>query len=684
MMATILLAIGVASACAQPLRQEIAPFEVRGSSGDSLINPFAGGFDLTRIGLLDVDGDGLLDLLTYNLGERMRLYRNEGIVDDRPLFRRRIGTTWDSLPIQSWFRFADLDGDGDPELFTSGARSQLLIGWNDGSAAAPRFAPFDTLRQSGGDIIYSEQLTVPTFADIDDDGDLDLFSGNVDGTITFYENQGTPQAPSYIFRTGRFEGLIVISPARAGEEKGPHTAAASLHGASVLDFIDLDGDGDLDILFGDFYTEGLLHFENRGSAAAPDFDTLWVDSAFSSIGDRVAGLGFTQAVSGDLDRDGDFDVVVSSLLASAQRSPLEIYINRGTATAPQMKRAAGVESEEIDVGRRATPAVIDDEERRGVLIGSEDGSLTSYDLIEEAGRPVMQLRRRYRLEGVSLSAPAAGDLDGDGVAEIIVGKGDALDGTTMRQYRFDGDELVRVAWQLDTTFNIVRSGASPALADIDGDGDLDLFVGGRNGRFALFENIGTPAAPRFVVATPPPPFDTLDVGSSAAPRFGDLDGDHDLDLIVGSESTAEGTHDSVRFWFNEEGIFRDDPAWPPLIDHRHPAPLPLTLGDDRFLLIGTASGGLVAYRDTTLASGIDITPPTSRSIAVRVVSGTAAEIVVTNGAATPGSLTLYDLTGRRIGTWSVAPGTERITLAAAAHAALLWRSSDGESGIVAW
>ena len=46
------------------------------------------------------------------------------------------------------------------------------------------------------------------------------------------------------------------------------------------------------------------------------------------------------------DRHGDLDVVTSSLLASAQRVQREMYMNRGTATAPQMKRTAGLESQD--------------------------------------------------------------------------------------------------------------------------------------------------------------------------------------------------------------------------------------------------------------------------------------------------------------------------------------------------
>ena len=594
------LALISSSADAQPFRYEIRPFDVEEAPFGLLLNPFAGGLDLTRIGLLDVDGDGDPDLFSLNISEHLRFYRNEGA----GVFRREILSRWESAPLRSWFRLADIDADGDADLFTSGERSELLILRNIGSNAEPTFAPADTLRQDDGTVIYSEQLTVPTFADIDADEDLDLFSGNVDGTITYYENTGTKENYQFLFRSRRFEGLLVLSPAGTVRVKDDRSTSSARHGASVLDFVDLDGDLDLDILFGDFFTEKLLHFENRGTRFVPDFDTLWVDSAFFPNGDIVESVGFNQAVSGDLDEDGDFDVIVSSLWASASSRPVDLYMNQGGPTEPLMRRVSTNPTSEIDAGRLAAPVRLEDDERRGVLVGSEDGSVNWYRLDEEGGRTVMELSRRFVLNGLTLAAPATGDLDNDGKAEVVIGKGDALDGTTLRLYRFEGDDLVRQSWQLDTSFNVARSSASPTLGDIDGDDDLDLLVGARNGRFYLFRNVGSPSSPIFEVQTPPAPFDTLDLGADAAPRFADLDGDSDPDLIVGGRGSETLDFDTLFFWVNDGGAFREDPAWPPMAVARNPVPLYLKVREGYFLLVGTRPGGLLAFADTTGSSSV--------------------------------------------------------------------------------
>ncbi len=575
---------------AQPFERAISPEEVvvRSASGERLANPFSGGLDLTRVGIWDNDRDGLLDLWTFNLGGEFRRYENRGDFH----FVRDNSLDLGDLPIRSWFRFADITGDGAPELFTSGERSEVMQLTNRGSIR-PDFALPDTVRREDGTPIYTEQLTVPTFVDIDNDGDRDLFAGNVDGTITFYENMGSAENPSFLFRTNRYESLIVISP--VSTRKGDPPVATIQHGASVLDFVDTDNDGDLDIYFGDFFTKGLLHFENRGTPERADFDTLWVDSAFAPGGNIVESAGFNQAASGDVDRDGDDDVVVSSLLASALAIPLEIYENRGSSESPRMERIGPNPTGEIDVGRRAAPTFISDSERKGLLIGAEDGSISWYEMVREGESDLLQEQRRYPLNGLSSSIPAAGDIDGDGVAEVVVGKSDALDGTTMRLYRFDGDNFVRVPWQLDTTFNIIRSGASPTLVDIDGDGDLDLFSGGRNGRFGFFRNTGTPTAPLFTVETPPSPFDTLDLGSYSSPRFLDLDGDSDLDVAVGARSLVAGSLDSIHFYLNEGGTFRPDDAYRPILAGQYPVPLPIVTDGRPVLMVGTGPGGILYF-----------------------------------------------------------------------------------------
>ncbi|UKJ77297.1 Ig-like domain-containing protein [Azospirillum brasilense] len=134
----------------------------------------------------------------------------------------------------------------------------------------------------------------------------------------------------------------------------------------------------------------------------------------------------------------------------------------------------------------------------------------------------------------SEAAPVLADLDGDNDLDLLVGN---ADGNTLF-FRNTGTTL-SPTFTLDSTnpfgiTNVSAGGALPGLVDIDGDGDLDLFIGNHAGSTLFFRNNGTSAqAPTFSLEGTNP-FGIQNAGSYGAPSFADLDGDDDLDLLIGS------------------------------------------------------------------------------------------------------------------------------------------------------
>ncbi|MDX2182398.1 MAG: VCBS repeat-containing protein [Gemmatimonadaceae bacterium] len=117
--------------------------------------------------IADIDGDGLLDVFLAATEAKGRLYRNRGdlrfadVTDSVGLSGLPIGTTGAA--------FADVDRDGDADLVVGTLGGPLMLWRNDG---AGRFT--DATASSGLDAGYA--VTTLTLADIDRDGDLDLYA----------------------------------------------------------------------------------------------------------------------------------------------------------------------------------------------------------------------------------------------------------------------------------------------------------------------------------------------------------------------------------------------------------------------------------------------------------------------------------------------------------------------------
>jgi hypothetical protein len=80
----------------------------------------------------------------------------------------------------------------------------------------------------------------------------------------------------------------------------------------------------------------------------------------------------------------------------------------------------------------------------------------------------------------------------------------------------------------------VGSFASPTFADIDGDGDLDAFIGNSFGNTLFYRNTGSASAPSFTSESNN--FGLTNVGNVASPILIDIDGDGDLEAFIGNIS----------------------------------------------------------------------------------------------------------------------------------------------------
>ena len=112
--------------------------------------------------------------------------------------------------------FADIDGDGDLDAFVGELFGNTLFYRNTGSATNPVFAAPTTNPFGLTAVGYDPK---PTLVDIDGDGDLDAFVGNADGDTLFYRNTGSASNP--VFAAQSPFSLIYLSPKIKGQLKYP-------------------------------------------------------------------------------------------------------------------------------------------------------------------------------------------------------------------------------------------------------------------------------------------------------------------------------------------------------------------------------------------------------------------------------------------------------------------------------
>ncbi len=331
-------------------------------------------------------------------------------------------------------------------------------------------------------------------ADLDGDGDLDAF-------VACYN--GWP-APS----PGCEENVVWLNDGQGNFSQSWHAQTGPVSAAALGD---LDGDGDLDAFLG------------KGDVAAGRLpDEVWLNDGqgnFEDTGQRL-GLGASWDVAlGDVDSDGDLDAFVAN--GSYLNGP--VPANRGYVWLNDGHGNFTDSGQELGRGDGSAIAL-------GDLDG--DGDLDAF-LAQgyQDGRDAVFTndgQGNFTNTGQSLgsgwaNAVKLGDLDGDGDLDAFVANGDQF-----------GIRQPNDVWLNDGSGTFIRSvqqwvnseSRCVALADIDGDGDLDAYVGNREpDKLWLNDGSGHFTDSGQDLSSGP--------NTSGAVSLGDTDSDGDLDAIVG-------------------------------------------------------------------------------------------------------------------------------------------------------
>ncbi len=298
---------------------------------------------------------------------------------------------------------------------------------------------------------------------------------------------------------------------------------------SAPTFIDIDGDGDFDVFVGNIDGE-ISFFENIGTKNVPVFNSSTSASPFglSDIGD------YASPTFADIDGDGDFDAFIGTSLGTTH-----FFLNTGSINMPAF--AAPITNSPFglaDVGVIATPSFIDIDHDGDLdaFIGSNNGKTKFFLNVGNSSSPLFSPSSDNTPFGLSANGsqarPTFVDIDGDGDLDAFIGE---FQGNINF---FAGTDGAAQFYRNDTLgLTDVGHHSTPTFVDIDGDGDFDAFVGESTGNINFFENSGSSSSSElnFTRSTSSAPLGLSDIGSNSAPTFVDIDGDGDFDAFVGEK-----------------------------------------------------------------------------------------------------------------------------------------------------
>ncbi|HCB31909.1 MAG TPA: hypothetical protein DEP39_01290 [Deltaproteobacteria bacterium] len=507
---------------------------------------------------VDIDNDGDFDLLIGSKDGHIFHYENRGNKLSPRFFRKTpiyMGLKFggNSVP-----RLADVNGDRTYDLLVGTGSGKIHIFFNSGMTQEAVFCqafkvsdPPDKRCKFQPELVADiapQADAVPELVDWDQDKDLDLVVGKSNGKINYYLNTGNNFAPLWSLKSRHFQFIDV-------------------GGSAAPTFHDLNQDGFSELFLGTSSSK-IIYYENH-----------------EILLDLLRKISAIQLVK--IDMSASFEKVLSQAcsqlrglpeclvpLAVAFGVPEGTKINRMVELYPfilrpdlSIKSNSDNTADFAEVSSNSIKSEADTSKQQNSVVNANiqddnkenpENAVTQADQATAAGesetekdvikekiekltsqgiitRNQLWLSSRNFLKIENLigsdrhSFLTSGDWNQDGRIDILLGS------RSGKIFAFENRADKGTDWyelKFPVLENNKRQYSSPVLSDIDADGDLDIISGNRNGKLEWILNRGSEKRPEWVVHDVN--LSQIDVGSFSTPLLNDMDGDDDLDLLVGN------------------------------------------------------------------------------------------------------------------------------------------------------
>lgn len=497
-----------------------------GTKGEEFSLGTTCGLTAPQFSEMDIDLDGVNDIIIFDRDGNVLiplLYKNK-TYSYAPGYREFFP------PIKNWMRAVDINNDGFDDIVCYNLESPLngvevYLGEElDGHIHFNKIkfteGPYEVLHFNYNnqvlnmDIISSD---LPDVVDVDSDGDFDIITFNPnDGFVYFFKNTNIENGksldyPEYVledacwgkFYESGFNETIYLSEnsdecySNLVSEDKPKDKKI-LHAGSTTTLFDQNNDGDYEILIGDLTSEHIVYLENGGTKENA-YMNLAVTN-FPDYTDKVEMPIFLSPFVFDVDRDGLKDFVVSPNSKGGVENLKNVLYYRNKGPKDNVKFEFIQDDlfvgDMFDTGSFAAPTFCDFNQD-----GLIDLLIGTYGRYNPSANPLSRLILYKNIGTIDIPKFELEDDNYLGLLEY-----------TSQYYLY-----------------------SPAIGDLDSDGDDDLLVGTNNGRIIYFENQAGKDQP-YDFKTPIFDYLSIDVGDNVTPALADLNRDGLTDIILGEKN----------------------------------------------------------------------------------------------------------------------------------------------------